>query len=409
MEGEGSYKCGTCMAIFSDFDALKEHYKTDWHRFNLKRKVVQLPPISEKDFNEKVAPTQQSNESNNPWRCDICNKTFSSEKALQQHLKSKVHLKMVEKKRRAEEKRAVSASESEKTDKETETLTESEGVETTPTLEEGEVAAGTNKAVKLTHKHCLFSNKRSKTRAANMAYMAKEYGLFIPDAEYLADLSGLLDYLIEKISVHHVCLYCGKRFSSQNAVQDHMKSVNHCKLRYETDEEMAEYADFYDFSTSYEQYQNRMKLADIEDDDDEGENEEKEGEEKEETEEEKKKREEEKKRKEDERAVVLLEESHKGNVTVTNAGYELIFSNGKAVGHRDFQQYYKQKPRPVDTRESVQIAKMMAEYKMLGYAPPRNERNFIDKKTQRIQAKNHMQVGVKGNKLFKVRLQVREC
>jgi hypothetical protein len=24
----------------------REHYKTDWHRYNLKRKVVDLPPVT---------------------------------------------------------------------------------------------------------------------------------------------------------------------------------------------------------------------------------------------------------------------------------------------------------------------------------------------------------------------------
>ena len=52
---------------------------------------------------------------------------------------------------------------------------------------------------------------------------------------------------------------------------------------------------------------------------------------------------------------------------------------------------------------------MMAEYKALGYVAPRNERQFTEKKILRMQAKERMQVGVKGNKLFKVRLQVREC
>ena len=75
--------------------------------------------------------------------------------------------------------------------------------------------------------------------------------------------------------------------------------MNHCKIRYETDADMAEYSDFYDFSSSYAQYQDRLKLVDQdeEDDDEEMKDGKKEGEEK-----------------GDEKAVLLLEDSHRGFV-----------------------------------------------------------------------------------------------
>ena len=33
----------------------RHHYRSDFHRYNLKRKVVGLPPVTEQLFNEKVA------------------------------------------------------------------------------------------------------------------------------------------------------------------------------------------------------------------------------------------------------------------------------------------------------------------------------------------------------------------
>ena len=82
--------------------------------------------------------------------------------------------------------------------------------------------------------------------------------------------------------------------------------MNHCKIRYETDEDLAEFDDFYNFSSSYETYTKRMKLNVDKNDEVEGEEEEKE---------EKEEKEEVEEREEgegDERAVVLLEESVKG-------------------------------------------------------------------------------------------------
>ncbi len=42
--------CLSCQLIFSTSTEQKEHYKSDFHRFNLKRKVVGLPPITMEMF-----------------------------------------------------------------------------------------------------------------------------------------------------------------------------------------------------------------------------------------------------------------------------------------------------------------------------------------------------------------------
>ncbi|KAK9049265.1 hypothetical protein SSX86_031768 [Deinandra increscens subsp. villosa] len=39
-------KCSTCDAIVGDATQYREHFKSDWHKHNLKRKTRQLPPIS---------------------------------------------------------------------------------------------------------------------------------------------------------------------------------------------------------------------------------------------------------------------------------------------------------------------------------------------------------------------------
>lgn len=45
--------CSTCGGDFSsDMQAYREHFRTEWHRFNLKRKAKKLPIVSEEEFNE---------------------------------------------------------------------------------------------------------------------------------------------------------------------------------------------------------------------------------------------------------------------------------------------------------------------------------------------------------------------
>ncbi|KAL6940163.1 hypothetical protein ACO0QE_004058 [Hanseniaspora vineae] len=49
-----TYTCNSCLITFPTSLDQREHMKGDWHRYNLKRRVAQLPPISEQTFNEKV-------------------------------------------------------------------------------------------------------------------------------------------------------------------------------------------------------------------------------------------------------------------------------------------------------------------------------------------------------------------
>lgn len=39
-------KCSTCNALFSDAKQYREHFKSDWHKHNLRRKTRQLPPLT---------------------------------------------------------------------------------------------------------------------------------------------------------------------------------------------------------------------------------------------------------------------------------------------------------------------------------------------------------------------------
>jgi pre-60S factor REI1 len=46
--------CIACRQTFEDPAQQRDHYKTDYHRFNLKRKVVGLPPVTPELFEQKV-------------------------------------------------------------------------------------------------------------------------------------------------------------------------------------------------------------------------------------------------------------------------------------------------------------------------------------------------------------------
>ena len=46
----GVLTCITCSVQFKEAGGQRDHYKTDWHRYNLKRKVAEMPPIQEQEF-----------------------------------------------------------------------------------------------------------------------------------------------------------------------------------------------------------------------------------------------------------------------------------------------------------------------------------------------------------------------
>lgn len=135
---------------------------------------------------------------------------------------------------------------------------EEEGEEEASTLDEKIAAARS----KLSPLHCLFCARVSPSLEDNLTHMSGEHSFFIPDAEYLVDIAGLVAYLGEKIAVGNVCIYCndkGREFRTLDAVRKHMLDKSHCKIAYDTERDMLEMSDYYDFSSSYPDAEERRQ------------------------------------------------------------------------------------------------------------------------------------------------------
>ncbi len=48
------FTCLACQVAFKTAEVQRTHYGTDWHRYNLKRKVADLPPVTSEVFTQKV-------------------------------------------------------------------------------------------------------------------------------------------------------------------------------------------------------------------------------------------------------------------------------------------------------------------------------------------------------------------
>ncbi|XP_061835112.1 cytoplasmic 60S subunit biogenesis factor ZNF622 [Nerophis lumbriciformis] len=91
-----SYTCISCRVSFVNGEVQRAHYKSDWHRYNLKRKVADMPPVTAENFQERVlsqqaATEKQLNQAAGMEGCGVCNKKFSSANAYQNHLQSHKH------------------------------------------------------------------------------------------------------------------------------------------------------------------------------------------------------------------------------------------------------------------------------------------------------------------------------
>ncbi|XP_030063123.1 cytoplasmic 60S subunit biogenesis factor ZNF622 [Microcaecilia unicolor] len=92
-----SYTCITCRVTFTDADVQRAHYKTDWHRYNLKRKVADMPPVTAENFQERVLAQRAVMEEQGQetaMYCTACSKRFSTFNAYENHLKSKRHVEL---------------------------------------------------------------------------------------------------------------------------------------------------------------------------------------------------------------------------------------------------------------------------------------------------------------------------
>ncbi|KAK5079083.1 pre-60S factor rei1 [Lithohypha guttulata] len=282
------YTCNSCAVAFRNSDAQRTHMRSDWHRYNLKRKVADLPPVSSDDFNQKVITAQASTtaakeQASYTKSCTICRKTYYSENAFQSHISSKAHRQRAS----AAGAKSPSLAPSRDTNGEEPISPEAEaefedvvaGMKKTnlvddvvprrtfappPGVDRAEHPLSPPKVVPTTASasRCLFCNYDSPTVKLSVDHMTKIHGLFVPEQNYLVDLEGLVSYLQAKIHENHECISCHKLKNSAAAVQTHMRDKGHCMIAFEEEEEMIEIGQFYDFSSTYSDEEEDMSEAD---------------------------------------------------------------------------------------------------------------------------------------------------
>jgi pre-60S factor REI1 len=270
--------------------------QTDWHRYNLKRRVASLPPLSSEIFTEKVLANKataaaSAAKASFEKSCTICQKTYFSENAYNNHLNSQKHRTNVMKAGRgapADDAASVSGSmvssafslgesmaDSEVTangdvekdfsdvvdgmknaNLDSEAPADHSSAEAKPEnplspTDTNESAATSAKVPSDPLLDCLFCNYKSPNFELNVNHMGRFHGMFVPEREFLSEPENLIKYLHDKIHVNNECLKCHKVLHTSAGIQTHMRDRGHCMIAFETDAELVEVGQFYDFRSSY--------------------------------------------------------------------------------------------------------------------------------------------------------------
>ncbi|XP_012523679.2 zinc finger protein 622 [Monomorium pharaonis] len=360
------FTCLTCKVKFTNLAIFKDHYRSEWHKYNIRVTINGLPSITLEDFQKKEAIYRENtaNHTKGKHTCKVCRKKFSSQKQYENHLASKTHKNKLEQndKNILDETRLSKSMSIEnmstENEKEIETDSEVESLDSDEWLEDSKYHIYEN--------NCLFCDCHASSITCIMRHMTNKHSFFVPDLEYCVDLAGLLEYLEQKICTEFKCIWCndsGRKMRSANAVKMHMIDKGHCKMLFEG-ETMLEYSSFYDYSSSYPVDENGDSVV-------------------------------------DEELPVIPPE------ILDDGSYTMMLPSGKMIVHRDLAFYYKQN-LPVDHKVTIKgfnhwLKKRLFKEISLGDEKEKLEANRLavrdTRNFQRIQAKYSTQLQVKQNKL----------
>ncbi|GAA5869018.1 hypothetical protein JCM8547_003251 [Rhodosporidiobolus lusitaniae] len=259
------YSCLTCQLMYQTALEQREHYASELHRYNSRRKVAGLPPLTQEHFDDKVkertiqtgAPGEQKEEQGQQKRlaCKACksfygaasralqlplslededdanrhfpsaflSKTFGSAATHDAHIKTKKHKDNVFKAASAVKVADLTPEPSEpipstSTAPPPPPVAPVEAADDARFESSGDAALDRLVAKRLQYappiapSSCLFCIHSSSDVASNVAHMRSAHSFVIPEEEYLVDLEGLLRRLGEEVGTWCVCVCCGKGY-----------------------------------------------------------------------------------------------------------------------------------------------------------------------------------------------------
>ncbi|GIZ41122.1 hypothetical protein CKM354_000443800 [Cercospora kikuchii] len=198
--------CSTCATNFDSSMERREHMRSAWHVYNVKRRVDALPAVPLEFYQNEVVGVshrEQDAVSSSPVKYGAPLGDAAGSLAS-----------------------TLSA--------EATTQSSSESDATAEDADEDQ-------------SDCLFCNQRFENLQENLDHMHQAHSFSVPNADELAtDMDTFVTYLALVIESYHSCLYCGHEKHSKAAVQAHMLDKGHCQLDLSKD---SEYLDFWNLES----------------------------------------------------------------------------------------------------------------------------------------------------------------
>lgn len=250
--------------------------KTDWHRYNLKRRVANLAPVDAVIYTEKVTQSKQYQEETDEFGFKLMRpreRKVSSVGHRQQGRGRVADLLHQQVERGISPSSVVSEmshlsmgdsvyshpathtdvesnfeTASERTMETDEDYTDEDADETDD--DDGLITSDYEEEPLQPITSCIFCGVPHAELEQNVSHMFKSHGLYIPERSYLVDLKGLLEHLISVIVIDNGCLCCTFQGRNLESIRAHVTTKGHCRLPYESRDERARFAIFYDFSST---------------------------------------------------------------------------------------------------------------------------------------------------------------
>lgn len=302
-------KCISCQVIIQSEEDQKLHYKTQWHRYNVKRKIAEMKPIKKSLFDARlILLAQNENEmskcQNMIYKCRVCGKKFKSEETLKTHLQTKKHADRLKEQTNLKNKNIIFSKRNQ-----------------------------TSREIKFTiqslfHpiplKHCLFCPQKFKTLTNSLNHMVDNHNFWIPFIEYCT-VKTLLIYLGRLLGERAVCPFCFRQYTTIQGLWDHMKVKKHCRVFLsEYDSEIEEHYNFSGEKTIKYSVDNLWDLI--------------------------------------EQKLTLTK-----SPILFNEFNEIILCNGSFIGHRQLKQNYRQPKFMINKRNLKFQCKVLNKFKDISY------------------------------------------
>lgn len=265
------FTCNTCGIKFITAELQRKHMKTDWHRYNLKRRVVGLPSILSDVFAEKVLQSNDEEEvdefgfpvTKRERRRSFKERDQPSVRLVRRLLENSLATELSEFSlgdgdvssyhSEVETGSELNYPESESYS-ELDLTTDDESFHEIPENLPSEDLSLTN---------CFYCNQQNHDIEPNIKHMFNKHGLYIPERSFLDDVEGLLEYIMDTVA-NYECLVCSFVGKNLESIRQHIQSKGHCKIPYETKQDKLEISQFYTFykEENKPETESKVKFAD---------------------------------------------------------------------------------------------------------------------------------------------------